>query len=283
MDNQNMVRILQNMIDEATENMEGLAAAFEGYENQVNVAQRRADLAEAVKLVEELSQPAPAEQGEGQIFPRQIKGDGDGGWTIKFDFLRQIDQGIDTLRNKNPDALALDEYPSLESIEAVLLATESFIASRPQPEAKDARELIEWINNGVLLDCDKEQTTAKIERYVQACLASVRNDIEDEVRQDCANRRQLERCILARGSLASAREQGKEPQPADFIAWYHSISNDPEEFEFERKIDGEGCVPAAAYFAGYRSALLASRPQPEAPKDAREYGTIDRSGHERDR
>jgi hypothetical protein len=86
----------------------------------------------------------PAEQGEGQIFPRQIKGDGDGGWTIRFDFLRQIDQGIDALRNKNPDALALDEYPSLESIEAVLLATESFLASRPQPEAKDARELA-WV------------------------------------------------------------------------------------------------------------------------------------------
>lgn len=61
MDNQNMVRILQNMIDEATENMEGLAAAFKGYENQVNIAQRRADLAEAVKLVEELGQPAQPE------------------------------------------------------------------------------------------------------------------------------------------------------------------------------------------------------------------------------
>ena len=57
MDNQNMARILQNMIDEAEENIEGLAAAFEGYENKVNIDQRRADLAEAVELVEELSQP----------------------------------------------------------------------------------------------------------------------------------------------------------------------------------------------------------------------------------
>ena len=65
MDNQNMARILQNMIDEAEENIEGLAAAFEGYENKVNIDQRRADLAEAVKLVEELGQPAPAEQEEG--------------------------------------------------------------------------------------------------------------------------------------------------------------------------------------------------------------------------
>ena len=61
MDNQNMVRILQNMIDEAEENLGQLAAAFKGYENQVNIAQRRADLAEAVKLVEELGQPAQPE------------------------------------------------------------------------------------------------------------------------------------------------------------------------------------------------------------------------------
>jgi hypothetical protein len=69
MDNANMVRILQNMIDEAEENIERLAAAFKGYENKVNIDQRRADLAEAVKLVEELGQPAPAEQEEGASRP----------------------------------------------------------------------------------------------------------------------------------------------------------------------------------------------------------------------
>ena len=64
MDNQNMVRILQNMIDEAEEGLDGLEARVKEQGYKIDLSQRRADLAEAVELVEELGQPAPAEQGE---------------------------------------------------------------------------------------------------------------------------------------------------------------------------------------------------------------------------
>ena len=58
MDNANMARVLQNMIDEAEENICRTEKIL-GW----HLEERRADLAEAVKLVEELGQPTPAEQG----------------------------------------------------------------------------------------------------------------------------------------------------------------------------------------------------------------------------
>jgi len=51
----NISRILQNMIDEAEENIANVAASMRGYEGLANVAERKADLVEAVALVEELS------------------------------------------------------------------------------------------------------------------------------------------------------------------------------------------------------------------------------------
>jgi len=66
MDSANIVRVLQNMINEAEENIEGIAA-FKGYEGQVNIAQRRADLAEAVALVEELNKPEAEASGSSWV------------------------------------------------------------------------------------------------------------------------------------------------------------------------------------------------------------------------
>jgi hypothetical protein len=54
MNNANTARVLQNMVDEAEENLATLAAAMHGYEALANLERRRADLAEAVALVEEL-------------------------------------------------------------------------------------------------------------------------------------------------------------------------------------------------------------------------------------
>lgn len=54
MDNANVARILQNMIDEAEENLASFAASMKGYEGLVNLAKRQADLAEAVELVDYL-------------------------------------------------------------------------------------------------------------------------------------------------------------------------------------------------------------------------------------
>jgi hypothetical protein len=55
MNNANTARVLQNMVDEAEENLATLAAAMYGYEALANLERRRADLAEAVSLVEELN------------------------------------------------------------------------------------------------------------------------------------------------------------------------------------------------------------------------------------
>lgn len=84
MDNANMARVLQNMVDEAEENIEGLAAAFHGYEGQVNINQRRADFAEAVALVEELNKPQVEASGELRSLLRSLRqmySDGVWAWT----------------------------------------------------------------------------------------------------------------------------------------------------------------------------------------------------------
>lgn len=59
-----IARILQNMIDEAEENISLQEDSMKGHEALANIAQRRADLAEAVALVEELgASVSPAEIG----------------------------------------------------------------------------------------------------------------------------------------------------------------------------------------------------------------------------
>jgi hypothetical protein len=52
MDKANMARILQNMIEEAEENFEELVSKFP--RTNPNILKRRADIDEAVKLVDEL-------------------------------------------------------------------------------------------------------------------------------------------------------------------------------------------------------------------------------------
>ena len=54
MDNREMARILQNMIDEASEHLADLSVAFKDHYARVNLESRKADLAEAIKLKDEL-------------------------------------------------------------------------------------------------------------------------------------------------------------------------------------------------------------------------------------
>jgi len=116
MDNQNMARILQNMIDEAEENLTTLAASMHGYESLVGLNKRRADLAEAVKLVEELGQPALVEQGEGLGILNECLA-----WL-------EYDSTYVESQSKAPlDSLGL----RAESMAKL----RRYIASRPQPEA----------------------------------------------------------------------------------------------------------------------------------------------------
>lgn len=83
-------------------------------------------------------------QGQGDAAsPRQPKGDGDRGWTIAFSYLKQIDKAIDDLRNQSPALISFDDWPSLESIEAVLLAIETI--PKPHPHPDGLREALEDI------------------------------------------------------------------------------------------------------------------------------------------
>ena len=54
MDNANYARILQNMVEEAEENLNNLADMYKGYEHIKQLDERRADIDEAIALVEEL-------------------------------------------------------------------------------------------------------------------------------------------------------------------------------------------------------------------------------------
>ena len=54
MDRANMARILQNMIEEAEENLASVAERMRGYEHLEHLDERRADIDEAIALVEEL-------------------------------------------------------------------------------------------------------------------------------------------------------------------------------------------------------------------------------------
>lgn len=54
-DNATIARVLQNMIEEAEENLAALADRMKGYENLVNLNERHADLKEAVELEAMLS------------------------------------------------------------------------------------------------------------------------------------------------------------------------------------------------------------------------------------
>ena len=199
MDNQNMARILQNMIEEAEENLARDARDMEGHEALVNITKRRADVDEAVKLIEELNTPAPAEQGEGLGFKF--------GWFSR----RKYNDLVFYVEATEGMNVALFERPDTEENRAIMSA---LLASRPQPEAKDVRELdrpteaITYLLNRA--NSIGEVNALEVCQYVrrlEARLALARDDIENEVRQECANRRQLERCILVGGSLTSARSQ----------------------------------------------------------------------------
>lgn len=54
MDNANMARVLQNMIEEAEENLASLAERMKGYENLEHLDERRSQLREAMELEAEL-------------------------------------------------------------------------------------------------------------------------------------------------------------------------------------------------------------------------------------
>ena len=62
MDNANIARILQNMIEEAEENLNYLSEKHFGIVYDANIASRRAELKEAMELEAELGGPLLAEE-----------------------------------------------------------------------------------------------------------------------------------------------------------------------------------------------------------------------------
>ena len=64
MDNASMARILQNMIEEAEENLNHLSEKHLGVVHDANIANRRAELKEAMELEAELGGPLLAEEAK---------------------------------------------------------------------------------------------------------------------------------------------------------------------------------------------------------------------------
>jgi len=129
MDNKRYARILQNMIEEAEENLDGLAERMKGYENLEHLDERRAELKEAMELQAVLS-----ESERGEASGEEIRYVGPGALTKEQIDIHIIRRYLDTaprksITDKEGRRLAIS---SLDRLSALL-------ASRPQPKKSDPR------------------------------------------------------------------------------------------------------------------------------------------------
>ena len=121
MNSENMARVLQNMIEEAEENLLYLEKVHEGREH---LTSRFAELKEAMDLEAELGgpllsedkpspEPAPADEKALRAL-RAPRGDGSGGWTLDYGYLNLI-----------AETMNQEFRVGMEEIEAVILAHEA--------------------------------------------------------------------------------------------------------------------------------------------------------------
>jgi hypothetical protein len=278
MDNQNMARVLQNMIDEAEEHLTRLALESMGAETKASIdkrlAPRRADLAEAVKLVEELGQPAPAEQGEGLEIGWMIeKRCGPPEWYTGNGWSTDAGEGLRFARKADAEIILKKE--KLHYCSVPVEATEHawdlgayLPASRPQPEAaKDVREL-DLLGVG-------DSDIAIISREVNWLAHYSRYPTEGPVREI--------RDALAR--LASAREQGECkvsvkdcPKCVKVYGWLDQANFRKNEYLARAEKAEADCRKAMEASQEEVNALVARAELAERKGESGEYGFIEPSG-----